>query len=214
MSSITFEDNYKHYNLYKGTKNSKGFYLSILHKISLIFDDALANFERPSIGHIIVDKSKDYRINQVLTRVIAKEARARGIEVPKFHYISVTERRRNDSNFHQHLAILIEKGDYHYFEVIMLALRKYSLTAKVTLAKRKHDTRPDYLDPITGKIRKKGSAYIHNLRTETFDAFERISYIAKVETKLSSLFSSSRSPSAPACTDTATTEDQHSEINE
>jgi hypothetical protein len=192
MNDITLANSYKQYDLYNGAKNSKGFYLSILQKIDLIFHDALMNFNIPVIGHIIVDSSKDYRINQVLSRILINEAKTRGIEVPKFHYISVTERRRNDKNFHQHLAIIIDKGDHDFFKVIQLHLRRFSRTSKVKLAKRKHENRPDYIDPETGEIRKCGSAYLHNLKKETFDAFQRISYIAKVETKLSPKFSSSR----------------------
>lgn len=192
MSSITFEASYKQYNLYTGGKNTKGFYISILDKIHLIFNDALANFAKPTIAHIIIDNPKNYRINQVLSRIIANEANIRGIDVPKFHYISVIEKRRRNSNFHQHLAIVIDNADYYYYEVIMLKLRRHSNTGKSTLAKRKHDSRPDFIDPETGEIKKKGSAYLHYLRKETFDAFQRISYIAKVETKISPKFSSSR----------------------
>ena len=192
MSNITFSNKFNQYNLYTGSKNIKGFYTAILHKIDLIINDSLENFEIPVSGHIIIDKSNDYRINQVLSRIIAAEARTRGIETPKFHYISVTERRRNDQHFHQHLALIIDKGDYEYFKVIQFELRRYSRTAKVKLIKRKHDTRPEYIDLATGEVRKTGSLYLHNLRKETFDAFERISYIAKVETKTSPSFSSSR----------------------
>jgi hypothetical protein len=192
MKAITFEQSFNQYTLYNGSKNAKGFYLPILKKIDLIFNDALVNFSRPLIGHIIIDSSKNYRINQVLNRIIAHEATIRGIPCPKYHYISVTERRRNKSNFHQHITLIIDGGDYHYFEVIKLKLRRFSETSKTRLAKRKHDSRPDYTDPETGEIRKKGSAYLHNLRNETFDAFQRISYIAKVETKISPSFSSSR----------------------
>lgn len=192
MNNITLANSYKQYDLYNGTKNSKGFYVSILQKIDLIFLDALKNFNNPVVGHIIVGSSKDYRINQALSRIIANEAKTRGVDVPKFHYISVTERRRNDKNFHQHLAIIIDKGDHDFFKVIQLHLRRFSGTSNVKLAKRKHENRPDYIDPKTGEIRKAGSAYLHNLKRETFDAFKRISYIAKVETKLSPKFSSSR----------------------
>lgn len=192
MGSITFAESYKHYTLYNGTKNSKGFYTDILQKIDLIINNALENFDIPYAGHIIVDSSKDYRINQVLKRIVENEAKVRGIDVPKFHYISVTERKRNDKNFHQHLAIILDKGNYEFFKVIQLELRRFSCTSKVKLAKRKHDTRPEYIDQATGEIRKNGSSYLHNLRRETFDAFQRLSYIAKVETKISPKFSSSR----------------------
>jgi hypothetical protein len=192
MSSITFEDCYKQYSLYNGSKNEKGFYLSILDKIDCIFNDALANFAKPTIAHIIIDNPKNYRINQVLSRIIANEANIRGIDIPNFYYISVIERRRKNSNFHQHLAIILDKADYYFFELIKLKLRRFSNSGKVTLAKRKHDSRPDYIDPETGEIKKQGSAYLHNLRKETFDAFQRISYIAKVETKITPKFSSSR----------------------
>lgn len=201
MSSITFEDCYNQYNLYDGGKSEKGFYLSILDKIDCIFNDALKNFAKPTIAHIIIDNPKNYRINQVLTRIIANEANIRGIDIPKFHYISVMERKRKNSNFHQHLAILIDKADYYYFELIKLKLRRFSNSGKVTLAKRKHDSRPDYIDPETGEIKKQGSAYLHNLRKETFDAFQRISYIAKVETKITPKFSGSRMLSHQSSTD-------------
>ncbi|MGV0986246.1 MAG: hypothetical protein ACOYB2_16990 [Limnohabitans sp.] len=192
MADITFSHSYKHYSLYSGKKNSKGFYTSILQKIDLIFNDALKNFTIPTVGHIIIDNPKNFRVTQALTRIISDEAEVRGIAPPKFHYISVIERRKNDKNFHQHLAIFIDNGNYEYFKVIQLALRRLSLTSKAKLVKRKHDTRPDFIDKSTGEIRKGGSVYFHNLRKETFDAFERISYIAKVETKLSPKFSSSR----------------------
>lgn len=192
MAEITFSQSYEHYNLYSGSKNSKGFYTAILHKINLIFNDALQNFNVPVVGHIVIDNPKNYRINQVLSRIITSEANTRGIEIPKFHYISVIERRKNDKNFHQHLAIFIDNGNYEFFKVIQLALRKFSYTSKVKLMKRKHENRPEYIDKLTGEIRKLGSMYHHNLRRETFDAFERISYIAKVETKISPKFSSSR----------------------
>lgn len=192
MAEITFSQSYEHYNLYSGSKNSKGFYTSILHKISLIFNDSLENFTVPVVGHIIIDSPKSYRINQVLSRIIACEAKIRGVVIPKFHYISVIERRKNNKNFHQHLAIFIDNGNYEFFKVIQLALRKFSYTSKVRLAKRKHGTRPEVIDKLTGEIRKVGPMYHHNLRRETFDAFERISYIAKVETKISPKFSSSR----------------------
>ncbi len=192
MNKALLIDSYKQYSLYNGSKKSKGFYVSILDKIYLIFNDSLVNFNKPVMGHIIVDSSKTYRINQVLTRIIENESKLRNIEPPKFHYISVTELRKNDENFHQHLAIILDHGNYEFFKVIQLQLRRFSRTSKVRLAKRKHENRPEYIDKITGEIRKNGSAYLHNLRTETFDAFQRISYIAKVETKISPKFSSSR----------------------
>lgn len=192
MAEITFSQSYEHYNLYSGIKNSKGFYTAILHKINLIFNDSLENFTIPVVGHIIIDSPKSFRINQVVSRIISCEAKIRGIAIPKFHYISVIERRKNDKNFHQHLAIFIDNGNYEFFKVIQLALRKFSHTSKVRLIKRKHENRPEFIDKLTGEIRKAGSMYHHNLRRETFDAFERISYIAKVETKVSPKFSSSR----------------------
>jgi hypothetical protein len=192
MAEITFSQSYEHYSLYSGSKKSKGFYLAILHKINLIFNDALQNFNVPVVGHIVIDNPKNYRINQVLSRIITSEANTRGVKIPKFHYISVIERRKNDKNFHQHLALFIDNGNYEFFKVIQLALRKLSYTSKVKLMKRKHENRPEYIDKVTGEIRKLGSMYHHNLRRETFDAFERISYIAKVETKISPKFSSSR----------------------
>jgi hypothetical protein len=192
MAEITFSESYGHYNLYNGSKKSKGFYTSILHKINLIFNDALENFTIPVVGHIIIDSPKNYRINQVISRIIACEASTRGISIPKFHYISVIERRKNDKHFHQHLAIFLDNGNYEFFKVIQLALRKFSYTSKARLVKRKHENRPEFIDKLTGEIRKVGSTYHHNLRRETFDAFERISYIAKVETKISPKFSSSR----------------------
>jgi hypothetical protein len=192
MADITFSQTYKDFNLYSGSKKSKGFYSAILDKIDLIFNDALNNFTIPVVGHIIIDRPKDFRINQVLSRIISNEAKIRGLTTPKFHYISVIERRKNDKNFHQHLAIFVDNANHDYFKVIQLALRRLSHTSKATLAKRKHDTRPEFIVQSTGEIRKFGSAYFHNLRRETFDAFERISYIAKVETKISPKFSSSR----------------------
>jgi hypothetical protein len=192
MAEITFSQSYKHYNLYSGSKNSKGFYTAILHKIDLIFGDALENFTIPVVGHIIIDSPKAYRINQVLSRIITNEANIRGIQMPKFHYISVIERRKNDKNFHQHLAIFLDNGNYEFFKVIQLALRKFSNTSKVRLAKRKYESRLESIDKLTGEIRKVGPQYHHNLRRETFDAFERISYIAKVETKITPKFCSSR----------------------
>lgn len=87
---------------------------------------------------------------------------------------------------------MLDKGDYDFYKRIGLELRRFSSNSKVKLAKRKHDTRPEYIDEDTGEIKKRGSAYLHNLRKETFDAFQRLSYIAKVETKLSPKFSSSR----------------------
>jgi len=192
MNKITLTESFKHYSLYNGPKNSKGFYTSILEKIDLIFNEALDDFNIPVVGHIIIDSSKSYRINQVLSRIISSEAKARGINSPKFHYISVTERRKNEKNFHQHIAIILDRGDYEFFKLIQFNLRRFSHTSKVKLAKRKHETRPEYIDQKTGEIRKHGSAYLHNLRKETFDAFQRISYIAKVETKISPKFSSSR----------------------
>lgn len=192
MTDITFSQTFKHFSLYSGSKKSKGFYTAILQKIDLIFNDALKNFTNPVVGHIIIDSPKDYRINQALIRIISNEAKVRGTVIPKFHYISVIERRKNDKNFHQHLAIFIDNGNYEFFKVIQLALRRFSNTSKVKLAKRKHNTRPDFIDKLTGEIRKCGSIYLHSIRKETFDAFERISYIAKVETKISPKFSSSR----------------------
>lgn len=192
MRNITFLDSFKQYSLYTGSKNDKGFYTSILQKIDLIVNDALAHFDIPMVGHFIIDYPIEYRINQSIKRIISSEAKIRNIERPKFHYISVVERKRRDAHFHQHLIIVLDRGDYHFYEKIRSELRRFSSTSKVTLAKRKHDTRPEYIDEDTGEIKKRGSAYIHNLRRETFDAFQRISYIAKVETKLSPDFSSSR----------------------
>jgi len=192
MADITFSQSYKHYNLYSGSKNSNGFYSAILHKIDLIFNDALENFTIPVVGHIIIDNPKVYRINQALSRIISNEANIRGMAIPKFHYISVIERRKNDKNLHQHLAIFLDNGNYEFFKVIQLSLRKFSYTSKARLIKRRHKNRPESIDKLTGEIRKIGPMYHHNLRRETFDAFERISYIAKVETKISPKFSSSR----------------------
>lgn len=192
MSSITFEASYKQYTLYSHGKNSKGFYLPILDKLYALFNDSLVNFTRPTIAHIIIDNPKDYRIHQVLTRIITDESKIRKINTPKFHYLSVIERKRKNSKFHQHIAIILEKANYYFFEIIMLKLRKYSNSGKTTLAKRKYANRPDYIDTETGEIKKAGPAHYHYLTTETFDAFQRISYMAKVETKLSPKFSSSR----------------------
>ncbi len=192
MSNITFSESFNQYSLYNGSQNVKGFYTAILQKIDLIINDALAIFSIPMVGHFIIEQPINYRINQSIKRIISDEAKIRGINAPKFYYISAIERKRNDAKFHQHLIIILDKGDYHFYEKIRSELRGFSFNSKVILAKRKHDTRPDYIDQETGEVKKGGSAYIHNLRRETFDAFQRLSYIAKVETKLSPKFSSSR----------------------
>jgi len=144
------------------------------------------------VGHIIIDYPINFRINQSIKRIIEAEAKIRKIEPPKFHYISVFERKRKGAHFHQHLIIILDRGDYHFYEKIRSELRRFSSTSKSTLAKRKHNTRPTYIDNDTGEIKTIGSAYLHYLSWETSDAFQRISYIAKVETKLSPKFSSSR----------------------
>lgn len=192
MSNITHSDSFKHYALYSGTKNEKGFYIPILQKIDLIFDDALVHFSIPMVAHFIVDDPIDYRVNQSISRIISTEAKKRRIEAPKFYYISVIERRRKNSHFHQHLMVVLDKGDYYFFTEIRSQLRRFSRTATVRFARRKDDSRPEYIDQETGEVKKDGSIYYHNLRRETFDAFQRLSYIAKVETKLSPKFSSSR----------------------
>lgn len=192
MRNITYSNSFNQYSLYNGKKNEKGFYISILQKIDLIINHALVNFKIPMVGHFIIEQPIDYRINQSVKRIISDEAKIRKIEIPKFFYISVIERKRRDAKFHQHLIIMLDKGDYDFYKRIGLELRRFSSNSKVKLAKRKHDTRPEYIDEDTGEIKKRGSAYLHNLRKETFDAFQRLSYIAKVETKLSPKFSSSR----------------------
>lgn len=192
MSNIILSDSYKQYSLYNGKKSKKGFYLPILEKIDLIVNDALANFITPTVGHCIIDYPIDFRINQSIKRIIKAEAKIRKIELPKFHYVSVKERKRKDAHIHQHLLIFLDKGDFHFYEKIALELRRFSFTAKVKLAKRKHSTRPIKINNDTGEIRTMGSAYFHYLCSETSDAFQRLSYVAKVETKLSPKFSSSR----------------------
>lgn len=144
------------------------------------------------VGHFIIEQPIDYRINQSIKRIISDEAKIRKIDVPKFYYISVIERKRKDAKFHQHLIIVLDKGDYKFYDKISLELRRFSSNSKVVLAKRKHSTRPIKIDNDTGEVKTMGSAYLHNLRWETPDAFQRMSYIAKVETKLSPKFSSSR----------------------
>ena len=192
MSNITYSDSFKQYSLYNGKKNEKGFYLSILEKIDLIVDDALVNFEVPMVAHFIIEQPINYRINQSVKRIISNEAKIRNIDTPKFYYISVIERKRKGALVHQHLIIVLDKGDYDFYKKISFELRKFSSNSKVKLAKRKYSDRPISIDNDTGEIRMMGSAYFHNLRWETPDAFQRLSYIAKVETKLSPKFSSSR----------------------
>lgn len=213
MENIIHGDFYNQYELYRGSKNRKGFYLSILKSIYLMFNYALANLSTPIAGHIVIDNVKDYRISQVLKRIISNKSKIINIKPPEFLYISVAERKRSARNSHQHLIIIIDKGDFDLFKAIAFELCKYSRSSKAKLIRRKHSDRPDYINPVTGEVRKSGSAYLHNLRRETFDAFTRISYIAKVETKLSPAFSTSRILKDSTLIDTDAREDEGAEAS-
>lgn len=192
MSNITFSDSFKQYSLYDGKKDKKGFYISILQKIDLIVNAALTSFKIPMAGHFIIEQPINFRINQSVKRIISDEAKTRNIDTPKFYYLSVIERKRKDAKIHQHLILVLDKGDYDFYKKISYELRRFSSNSKVKLAKRKHSDRPTSIDNDTGEIKTMGSAYLHYLSWETADAFQRLSYIAKVETKLSPKFSSSR----------------------
>lgn len=193
---ITQESHFETLKVNQTTKGSNGFYTPLLNAILQLQKKACQLFAKPLCAHLTIDNpvlGTKNKLNQELTRWYAKEAKANDISHASPLYFSCLETTPRSKNKHLHLLIWFQATKESSFSLKILSrrLEKLSNTKTIKINRRKDDNRSPVINQTTGeiettstgRIKRLGSAYYHNLATEFDDAFERCSYLAKVFSK-------------------------------
>ncbi|MDC8772457.1 hypothetical protein [Roseateles albus] len=205
--NITTESTFNDLELYANSKSSKGFYVDILNKIEELLMFSLVNFTDPKVSHFTIDEPNQDKLQELrkdLARFLASRAKTKGTKETKFLYLATLEIRPKNKQEHLHLAFFFDGLNTKDLNLLEERLAKFSNSNKAKLNHRRLDCLPLDIYTETGEIKynkrgnfaRKGSTAWHELRTDSIDAFKRLSYLAKVYSKAKDYhLSSSRLPS-------------------
>lgn len=194
--NFTKDTHFRGLKINETEKGVNGYYTPLLEAIFQLQTRASFTYERPLCAHITIDNPVEdalQRIVKELARWYAAEAKEVSIcNIPPLYFacLETTPRTKN-----RHLHILVwfgATGDNSVsLKLLSRRLKKLSRTKKATLHKRKPELRAPDIDKRTGmervshsgRIKRSGSPYYHDLNNEFEDAFKRGSYLAKVFSK-------------------------------
>lgn len=196
---VTKEPDFRGLKVYCQRKNEKGFFVEILEATVKLLDYASKNWDRPQLFHLCISAPKDCtlkRLSSELRRWSRQRDKAnrRHVDTPVL-YLAAIETRPRKKQRHLHLAVFTTGNSVFDVYALKQRLRKFSETdTEVALYQRRFDCLALALDESTGEIKltkrgdfaRQGSMYYHDLRKEYDDAFQRISYLAKVYSKSAS----------------------------
>lgn len=190
--NITSESTYKGLGVSKSSKGIAGFYEDHLATIYKLLQQGSQAFTKPRAAHLIIDAPVDGALD-ALCRELERWAKGEGSTDTRPLYFACLETRPRNKQRHLHLIVIFQstKDCTYSLKTLRNRLSKLAKNQQVTLARRRGENLPNYVDSETGEIkvnefgkpRKMGSVYFHNLAIEFKDAFERFSYLAKVFSK-------------------------------
>ncbi len=195
QSTITFSNTFRGLKAYSKEKSAKGLYVNVVEKVFQILKHGLHNYQKPRAAHLVIDSPKLETIKslpQDLERFLLQRNKPVDAQSkPNFVYLYVVEKRPRSKKEHLHLLVVADGLDALDLRLLSERLVKFSSTRKVKIQQRRFDCLPLAICENTGEIRlnrrgeyaRKGSVYFHDLRWEFEDAFERLTYFAKVLTK-------------------------------
>jgi len=177
--SIIHSREYRGYNLNPTKKGFKGFYQEILDDLLRLFSEAKSTFTIPRVAHFIIENPKDniFDLLQIyIKRWLKARDKARERESTNFKYLAAIEIKPTLKETHVHLCIIFDDlttGELYKLEDYLYKLTKDAKEDNAKLFYRKR--RPDEINT---------SKHWHCINTNEFDAFTRISYLAKVFSKI------------------------------
>jgi len=182
------------------TKGSLGFYSQHLQTIYSLMLTARTRMNRPLVSHLVIDAPALNALNEISRELKRWYKKRYGSgkadtesDIKKVSYFACLETRPRNQREHLHVMVIFDSLPNNSTSLAILSerLSKLSKTKDCKIQYRKSEARPLNVDQETGEIRtntngglsRLGSTQYHNLITELLDAFERFSYLAKVQTK-------------------------------
>lgn len=195
-TEITQAKHYRGLELNDTSKGKDGYYISHLENIYSSMAEATLNLANPLASHFVIDSPKAKAINS-LSQELNRWKNERLNTSEAVRYFTCLETRPRSKQKHLHILVIYQKPINNEgflstsLNLLTERLSKLSKTNSATLCKRMTSARSMIIDPEFGVIKvneegsitRLGSPYYHNLATEFNDAFERFSYLAKVQTK-------------------------------
>lgn len=193
---ITQLKHYRGLELNDTNKGKDGYYVKHLENIYSSMVEATVHLANPLASHFVIDNPKAKAIkalNQELNRW--KNERLDPSEAVR--YFTCLETLSRNKQKHLHVLVIYQKPINNEgflstsLNLLTERLSRLSHTCSATLCKRINSAKKLIIDSGSGEIKvnkegsiiRLGSSYYHNLVTEFNDAFKRLSYLAKVQTK-------------------------------
>lgn len=185
-------NSYKGRKLYEGKKAGNGFYKGILDSLYNLLAYSLLEMKNPKALHFVISDPIDLgNISKYLERWRIRRVEFNQ-ELSSVKYFGTVEVRPRNKEKHLHLCIVADSIGYDDMSNLRERLQRFSSNSKCKLQRRDRNCLPIEIDPNTGEIlidtytndyKRKGNTWCHRLRLEFDDAFQRLSYFCKVQTK-------------------------------